>query len=202
MTARRIVTLPRIVIALVVIGLVAFAAYLIRFPANQHEQTKQEQEQLELALEKLQGVSAASVNTVIGSASIDLDVEVTSEQQYLDLVVEVVGTWEKSPLSDRKSLSLTASPEGEVRFANVDSDTLDRALDAARVAYALGADEAVMLEEGLQVAGELRLTVFVADESLVEPTLAELTALVAEAGLLHRPDGLSVSVGTAEQLAG
>jgi len=186
--------MPRVALALLIIGLVVVAAYLLRLPANQHDQTEAEEEQLELQLEALPNVSSASVATAAGSASIELETELANEQEYVDLVHDVASTWQQSPLGARKTLSLTASPEGEMQFARIDVDDLDRVLAAAHIAYAFGPDNPAELRTGQQLAGEVSFTISVADESLVEATRTQLIAMVVEADLAYRPDALEVVV--------
>ena len=203
MTRKRLVTVPRVLIALLVVGLAAFAIYLVRFPADQHDKTQSEEKQLEALIEDVAGVSSAGVHVTAGSVSIRIDVEVDGEQQYVDVIEEASAVWESSPLAARKSLSLSVSAggnadDGAMQFRNVDVEDLDRVGAAARIAYHFGQEDVAVLSgsdaDCVLIGDEVRMTLLVADESSVEPTLASLTAAVDESGLLHREGGLRVEV--------
>ena len=203
MTRKRLVTVPRVLVALLVVGLAAFAIYLIQFPADQHDRTESEEKNLEALLEEVPGVSSAGAHVSAGSVSVSLDLAVDSEQQYLDLIDDASSVWAASPLAARKSLSLSVSVSGQseddaMQFRNVDVDELDEVVAAARIAYRFGPEDVAMLGGDsaacVLIGNELRMTLLVADESSVAPTLARLIAEVDESGLVYREGGLRVEV--------
>jgi hypothetical protein len=159
---------------------------------------KQQADQLEESLEAVPGITNASATVNKDAIGLRVNVDVPTEDDYLALLQQVVDVWVENPLAQRKSLSLNATPEGTFSFSNVEPDDLDNVLAAARILWHYWQDPTVDIttSTGSNLAArQLGLTLLVADESQLAPTLAELTAAVEEAGLLYRPgDGLVVEL--------
>ena len=153
---------------------------------------------LEEAIEAVPGVTGASVTVNNGSIGVSFGTDAATEQDYLDTLEAAIAACAESTLGQRKRIAINASPEGTLSMRNVDPADLDTVLAAARILWKYSTDDAVEIDSasnyGYLAAREFGIRLYVADESLVAPTLAELTALVDDAGLLHSPVGLRVEV--------
>jgi len=183
----------RIVVAALALALLSGCAPHSSGDAKTHAR------ELEAALETLPSVTGASAYVNPESVGLQVGIDAHREDDYLTALQQIAAVWAENPLAERKQLSLSASPEGTVAFYNVDPDDLDALLAAARILWYYSEDDAAEIASpsnyGYLASREFGVRLMVSEESLVAPTLAELTAMVEDAGLLYRPDGgLSVEV--------